>query len=112
MGLLSIPHLIVIFIVALVAFGPEKLPELARNLGKIMADLRRASNELRGTLEGHMQELEREARELEQRRAADMAKQQAAAGSIASSPKATETIASPETHPVSERPADGDPKPA
>jgi hypothetical protein len=31
--MLSIPHLIVIFIVALVVFGPEKLPELARMLG-------------------------------------------------------------------------------
>lgn len=69
MGLLSIPHLIIIFIVALVAFGPEKLPELARNLGKVMADLRRASNDLRGNFEEHLRELERESRELERRRA-------------------------------------------
>ena len=37
--MLSIPHLIIIFVVALVVFGPEKLPELARNLGKVMAEL-------------------------------------------------------------------------
>ncbi|MGC1636143.1 MAG: twin-arginine translocase TatA/TatE family subunit, partial [Candidatus Acidiferrales bacterium] len=57
----SVPHLIIIFAVALVVFGPEKLPELARNLGKIMAEFRRATAELRGTFEGHMRDLEREA---------------------------------------------------
>ncbi len=59
--MLSIPHLIVIFVVALVVFGPEKLPELARNLGKVMAEFRRHTGELRSTFEGHMRDLEREA---------------------------------------------------
>ena len=59
--MLSIPHLIIIFVVALVVFGPEKLPELARNLGKVMAEFRRATGELRSTFEGHMRDLEREA---------------------------------------------------
>jgi TatA/E family protein of Tat protein translocase len=58
--MLSIPHLIIIFVVALVVFGPEKLPELARNLGKVMAEFRKATGELRGTFEGHLQDLERE----------------------------------------------------
>lgn len=58
--MLSIPHLIVIFIVALVVFGPQKLPELARTLGRVMAEFRRATNELRGTFEEQMRELERE----------------------------------------------------
>ena len=59
--MLSIPHLIIIFVVALVVFGPEKLPELARNLGKVMAEFRRATGDLRSTFEGHMKDLEREA---------------------------------------------------
>jgi len=59
--MLSIPHLIVIFIVALVVFGPEKLPELARNLGKVMAEFRRHTNDLRSSFEGHLRDLEREA---------------------------------------------------
>lgn len=59
--MLSIPHLIVIFIVALVIFGPEKLPELARNLGKLMTEFRRTTNDLRGTFETHLREIEREA---------------------------------------------------
>jgi TatA/E family protein of Tat protein translocase len=63
--MLSIPHLIIIFVVALIVFGPEKLPELARNLGKVMGEFKRATGELRGTFEGHLRDLEREA---EQRR--------------------------------------------
>jgi TatA/E family protein of Tat protein translocase len=59
--MLSIPHLIILFVVALVVFGPEKLPELARNLGKMMAEFRRATGDLRNTFEGHLQDLEREA---------------------------------------------------
>src|SRR5271154_1839443 len=59
--MLSIPHLIIIFVVALVVFGPEKLPELARNLGKVMAEFKRATGDLRSTFEGHLKDLEREA---------------------------------------------------
>jgi TatA/E family protein of Tat protein translocase len=40
----------VIFIVALLVFGPHKLPELARNLGKSLAEFRRASNDLRRSI--------------------------------------------------------------
>jgi TatA/E family protein of Tat protein translocase len=61
--MLSIPHLIIIFVVALIVFGPEKLPELARNLGKVMAEFRRATGDLRSTFEDHLRDLEREADE-------------------------------------------------
>jgi sec-independent protein translocase protein TatB len=64
--MLSIPHLIIVFIVALVVFGPEKLPELARNLGKIMGEFKRHTGDLRTTFEGHLRDLERET---DQRRA-------------------------------------------
>jgi TatA/E family protein of Tat protein translocase len=57
----SIPHIAILFVVVLVVFGPEKLPELARNFGKIMAEFRKATGELRNTFEGHMRDLEREA---------------------------------------------------
>jgi sec-independent protein translocase protein TatB len=66
----SIPHLIIVFVVALVVFGPEKLPELARNLGKIMGEFRRATGDLRSTFEGHLRDIEREA---DQRRIASTA---------------------------------------
>jgi TatA/E family protein of Tat protein translocase len=59
--MLSIPHIIVIFVVVLVIFGPEKLPELARNFGKVMAEFRRATGDLRSSFDSHMRDLEREA---------------------------------------------------
>jgi sec-independent protein translocase protein TatB len=61
--MLSLPHLVIVFIVALVVFGPEKLPELARTAGKFMAEFRRMSGEFKSTFEGHMRDLEREADE-------------------------------------------------
>jgi sec-independent protein translocase protein TatA len=61
-GPLGVQEMIAIFIVALVLFGPKKLPELGRTLGKALSEFRRAKNELRNTLEGHLSELEREAR--------------------------------------------------
>jgi sec-independent protein translocase protein TatB len=57
----SIPHIIVIFVVALIIFGPEKLPELARNLGKVMGEFRRATGDLQSTFEGHLRDIERDA---------------------------------------------------
>ncbi len=57
----SVPHLIIIFVVVLIVFGPEKLPDLARNLGKIMGEFRRATGELRSTFDEHMRDIEREA---------------------------------------------------
>ncbi|HYA89505.1 MAG TPA: twin-arginine translocase TatA/TatE family subunit [archaeon] len=59
--MLSLPHLIIIFVVVLVVFGPEKLPELARNLGKVMAEFRKATGDLRMNFEDHMRDIEREA---------------------------------------------------
>lgn len=56
-------HLVIVFVVALVVFGPEKLPELAKNVGKFMAEFRRMTGEFKGTFESHMRELEREADE-------------------------------------------------
>lgn len=60
--MLSVPHLVIIFLVALIVFGPEKLPELARNFGKVMAEFKRATGDLRSGFEEHMRELERETR--------------------------------------------------
>lgn len=50
-GSIGMPELIIIFIIALIIFGPRKLPELGRSLGRSIAEFRRASNELRSTLE-------------------------------------------------------------
>ena len=62
MGPLGMQEMIAIFVIALVLFGPKKLPELGRTLGKALTEFRRAKNELKSTFESHMQELERETR--------------------------------------------------
>jgi TatA/E family protein of Tat protein translocase len=54
--------MIAIFLIALLLFGPKKLPELGRTLGKALTEFRRAKNELKSTFESHMAELERETR--------------------------------------------------
>jgi sec-independent protein translocase protein TatB len=59
---LGMPELIFIFLLALVVVGPKKLPELARQLGKYMAEFKRASNEFRRQLEDEMLNIELEER--------------------------------------------------
>jgi sec-independent protein translocase protein TatB len=62
--------MIVVFIVVLVVFGPHKLPELARGLGKIMAEFRKASMDFKSAFENEMRDMERQAREVERQKAA------------------------------------------
>jgi len=50
-GSIGFPELVLIFIVALLLFGPRKLPEIGRSIGKAMGEFRRASNDLQRTLE-------------------------------------------------------------
>jgi len=61
--MLSVSHLIVIFVIVLVVFGPQKLPELARGLGKLMAEFRKASLDFRFAFEEEMRAIERQALE-------------------------------------------------
>jgi sec-independent protein translocase protein TatB len=69
--MLSIPHMIVLFVVVLVVFGPQKLPELARGLGKIMAEFRKASSDFRSAFEEEMREMERQTLQAARKKAAE-----------------------------------------
>lgn len=60
--MLSFPHLAVLFLIALMVFGPEKLPELARMLGKFTAEVRRMTTDFRSALEDEVHDLDRQAR--------------------------------------------------
>ena len=53
-GSIGGPELLVIFAVALLIFGPRKLPELGRMVGKSLAEFRRAANDLRDSLESEV----------------------------------------------------------
>jgi sec-independent protein translocase protein TatA len=66
MGTLGVQEMVVIFFLALILFGPKKLPELGRTIGKAITEFRRASNDLKATFEREMQTLERESQSLSQ----------------------------------------------
>lgn len=83
--------MIVVFIVVLVVFGPQKLPELARSLGKLMAEFRKASTDFKSAFEEEMRDLERQALLAERKKAAD-----AAAASTAAQPSPPAVLATAE----------------
>jgi len=69
--MLSMTHMVVLFIVVLVVFGPHKLPELARGLGKLMAEFRKASTDFKSAFEQEMRDIERQALQAERKKAAE-----------------------------------------
>jgi TatA/E family protein of Tat protein translocase len=81
LGSIGMPELIIIFVIALIIFGPRKLPELGRSLGKSLSEFKRASNELKSTLE-------EEIRLDEQRANLEASKAAAAAAAAAAPPPA------------------------
>ena len=64
MGPLGVPELIVVFVIALLVFGPRRLPELGRTLGKALGEFRKASNELKSVVEEEVREMERQSAEM------------------------------------------------
>ena len=63
MGPLGMGEIVVLFILALLIFGPKKLPELGKTFGKGMAEFKRASTELRSTFKKEMDNIERETKD-------------------------------------------------
>jgi TatA/E family protein of Tat protein translocase len=66
MGPIGIAEMIFIFVLALLIFGPKKLPELGRSFGKGLAEFRRASTELKSTFQREMDNIETETREVKE----------------------------------------------
>jgi sec-independent protein translocase protein TatA len=85
LGSIGMPELIIIFVIALIIFGPRKLPELGRSLGKSLAEFKKASNELKSTLE-------EEIRLDEQRSTVDASKAAARAAATAAVPRVEESV--------------------
>jgi TatA/E family protein of Tat protein translocase len=54
-GTLGGPELFLILLIALIVFGPRKLPEIGKSMGKMMAEFRKASNEFRQTIESEVE---------------------------------------------------------
>lgn len=70
-GSIGVPELILIFVLALLLFGPRKLPDIGKSLGRAMGEFRRASNDLRRSLEEEVAADELKAAGREMRAAAD-----------------------------------------
>ena len=87
-GSIGMPELIIILVIALIIFGPRKLPELGRSLGKSINEFKKASNELRSTLEDEIRVEEQKDR---------MSATAAAAPPAAAPPAATPPPAEAET---------------
>jgi sec-independent protein translocase protein TatB len=90
MGAMSFSETIFLFFLALIVFGPKKLPEIARQAGKLLAELRRASNEFKSQIETEIAHLE-----VQKTQTAALPSAQPPQGSVASlslSPAATESV--------------------
>ena len=66
MGPLGWQETVFIFVLALLIFGPKKLPELGRTIGKALTEFRRASSELKATFNEQMASIERENQDLKE----------------------------------------------
>ena len=60
LGSIGMPELIIIFVIALIIFGPRKLPELGRSLGKSINEFKRASNEFKSQIDSEIAQLDRD----------------------------------------------------
>ncbi|MCI0444059.1 twin-arginine translocase TatA/TatE family subunit [bacterium] len=58
MGPLGVQEIVLIFIIALVLFGPKKLPELGKSIGKALGELKRASNDIKRNIEKEIDDTE------------------------------------------------------
>ena len=58
---LGIPELLVIFVIALIVFGPKKLPDLGKSIGRAMAEFKKASDDFQESVRSEMKEVEKSA---------------------------------------------------
>jgi len=61
---LGMPEMIFIFLLALIIFGPRKLPEIGRQIGRALNEFRRASNEFKSQIENEINNIDLENRQI------------------------------------------------
>jgi len=80
---MSFPDTVVLFVLALLLFGPKKLPQIARQVGKALGEFKRASNEFKAQIESEISQLEFEEKKKEKEQS--LPKIEPISGSIPSS---------------------------
>ena len=104
LGSLGFPELLFIFFLALLIFGPRKLPEIGRTIGRGLAEFRKASTDLKRSLNAEM--IEEEIRQSDPRK---LLRNEPITGPKDSSPVSTDSVPA---DPVSTDPVSTDPAPA
>ena len=116
-GSIGMPELILIFIVALLVFGPKKLPEIGKSIGKGLAEFKRASDDLKRTIESEIEQGKNEASSVKEtftgvrkslEETVSVGSNYAAEGGPAPAAASTETAAAP---PPATAPAQPDSRP-
>jgi TatA/E family protein of Tat protein translocase len=97
-GSIGMPELILIFIVALLVFGPRKLPELGKSLGRGLAEFKRASDDLKKTIEDEIEQGKHEANAVK-KQVAEVRSTLDSAVSATSPPGTADPAAAPGTGP-------------
>jgi len=109
---LGLPEMIFIFVMALIIFGPKKLPEIGRQIGKALNEFKRASNEFKAQIENEISNLDMQnARsEIEKTKQQILSQLEPPAGTIASGanehepPAPPAAVEQPEVNPVAKAP--------
>jgi TatA/E family protein of Tat protein translocase len=96
---LGFPEMIFLFLFALILFGPKKLPEIGRQIGRALNEFKRASNEFKAQIESEISQLD-----IEQHRQTILPPVQAPAGSVASGSLPPPEISVPETNSLAKAP--------
>jgi sec-independent protein translocase protein TatA len=90
-GSIGMPELVIILVIALIIFGPRKLPELGRSLGRSIGEFKKASNELRSTLEDEIR-----VEEQREQRSAMRAEQNSAMAAASGTPPTPTPVQTPD----------------
>jgi sec-independent protein translocase protein TatB len=86
---------IFLFVIALLVFGPKKLPEIARQVGKALNEFKRASNEFKAQIEAEISQLELQDRQKQQPEQKILPPAEPPAGTVESSRSSTPPETSP-----------------